>query len=40
MVRLEQKDHTYPQVGTPRGQQNKVYIGGIDVDLILEGNEI
>jgi hypothetical protein len=34
MVRLEQKDHTYPQLGTTRRQENKVDIGSIDVDLI------
>jgi hypothetical protein len=37
---LEQKDHTYPQLGTPRKQQNKIDIGTTDVDLILEGDEI
>jgi hypothetical protein len=39
MVWLKQKDHTYPQLGTTRKQQNKVDIGGIDVDLILENDE-
>ncbi len=40
MVQLEQKDHTYPQLGTTRRQQSKVDMGGIDVDPILEGDEI
>jgi hypothetical protein len=40
MVQLKQKNHTYPQLGTIRKQQNKVDIGSIDVDPILEGDEI